>query len=243
MAEDGETKILVIEDSPMHRRLIKETLHDEGFSIYECDTAEKGLEIAAEEHPQLVFIDLYLPGVDGLEAVGMLRSLEGMDQVPIVVMSASRSGRERERVMQTDCDYYLHKPINVDELPLLVKQLLKSGRELAGQLGAKASGVRDAKEVEEIEGKAENRPDLALKRERLQALEKVRRTLNHDLRTPLTIMISYAHTVSRGKVGEVNDKQREMLETVVEQGFELDAMLTELVAILASLEEAEEEQG
>ncbi len=229
MKRDGETKILVIEDSPMHRRLIKETLHEEGFSIYECDSAEKGLKIAAKERPQLVFIDLYLPGVDGLEAVGMLRTLEGMDQVPIVVMSASRSGKERERVMQTDCDYYLHKPIDVDELPLLVKQLLKTGREIADHVGA-----------EERTQEEESAPIESGKR--LEALEKVRSTLNHDLRTPLTIMISYAHTVMRGKVGEVNDKQKEMLETVVEQGFQLDAMLTELVDILAGLEKAEEER-
>ncbi len=65
-----------------------------------------------------------------------------------------------------------------------------------------------------------------------EALEKVRAALNHDLRTPLTVIISYAHTLAQGKAGPLTDKQRELLETVVEQGFKMDAMLNELVSVM-----------
>ena len=65
----------------------------------------------------------------------------------------------------------------------------------------------------------------------LQTLEKVRSTMSHDLRTPLTVMISYASTVGREKVGELNERQKDMLEQVVKHGFQMDAMISELVGL------------
>ena len=67
--------------------------------------------------------------------------------------------------------------------------------------------------------------------EALESLEKIRGALSHDLRTPLTVMISYANTVGREKVGDLNEKQREMLDLVVDQGFQMDALISELVRI------------
>jgi two-component system cell cycle response regulator DivK len=224
----NEKKILVIEDSSTHRKLIQEVLGSEGFIVHEAETAEKGLRIAAQEHPHLIFIDLYLPGLDGLEAANMIRSLEGMEEVPIVVMSASTSEKERERVLKADCDYYLRKPIDMEDLPHLASQLMEKGRECV-----------DKGSIEKA--RTEERANPYLEREeRLKAIEKVRAALNHDLRTPLTVMISYAHTVARGKVGEISEKQREMLETVVEQGFQMDTMINELVKIVQDIKEAEE---
>jgi DNA-binding response OmpR family regulator len=125
---DRDKKVLVIEDSAISRQLIRETLEREGFCVLEAGSTEKGLRLAAQERPRLFLIDLYLPGLDGLEAVGMIRSLEGMDQVPIVMMSAAVSNEERERVMRADCDHYLRKPIDMVELPLLLSRLIKGGR-------------------------------------------------------------------------------------------------------------------
>ena len=67
--------------------------------------------------------------------------------------------------------------------------------------------------------------------EALEALEKIRSILSHDLRSPLTVMISYAGTVGKGRVGDLSERQSEMLDLVVEQGFKLDKMIAELVRI------------
>lgn len=230
MEEAQENKILVIEDSAVHRQLVREILEGAGLDVCEAENAEKGLRLAAQERPRLILIDLYLPGLDGLEAAEMIRSLEGMEQVPIVVMSAAATNEERERVMRADCDYYLRKPIDADELPLLVSRLVQGGRGTVEAEGKILRSRTPAKAIYNLE-------------ERLRAIEKVRAALNHDLRTPLTVIISYAHTLAQGKVGALTDKQREMLELVVEQGFEMDAMINELVAIMQQVQGAELESG
>ena len=225
----AENKILVIEDSAVNRQLVREVLEGAGLTVCEAENAEKGLRLAAQERPQLILIDLYLPGLDGLEAAEMIRSLEGMEQVPIVVMSAATSSEERERVMRADCDYYLRKPIDADELPLLISRLVQGGRGIGEEEGQVLRTRTPAKPILSLE-------------ERHKAVEKVRAALNHDLRTPLTVIISYAHTVAQGKVGPLSDKQREMLETVVEQGFEMDAMINELVNIMQQVQGAEKKE-
>ncbi len=65
-----------------------------------------------------------------------------------------------------------------------------------------------------------------------EALEEVRATLNHDLRTPLTVIISYAQTLAQGKAGELNPVQREMLEVMVSEGYRMDGLIRETVALL-----------
>ena len=65
-----------------------------------------------------------------------------------------------------------------------------------------------------------------------EGLEKVRSALNHDLRTPLTIIVSYAQTLAQGKVGELNERQKEMLEVMVKECFRMDALIRELVGLL-----------
>lgn len=230
MEEGRDKKILVIEDSAVNRQLIHDTLEREGFVVLEAESAEKGLQLAAQERPRLFLIDLYLPGLNGLEAVGMIRSLEGLGQAPIVMMSATASDEEWERVMQTDCDFFLRKPLDMEELPRLLDRLIED-------VGGRPRGEDRGERMElKVPGEPLKDPEA-----RLQAIEKVRAALNHDLRTPLTVMISYAHTVAQGKVGSLNDKQREMLELVVEQGFQMDAMILQLVSIMQRVKDAEEQ--
>lgn len=65
-----------------------------------------------------------------------------------------------------------------------------------------------------------------------EGLERVRAALNHDLRTPLTIIVSYAQTLAQGKVGELNERQKEMLEVIIKECFRMDALIRELVDLL-----------
>jgi signal transduction histidine kinase len=65
-----------------------------------------------------------------------------------------------------------------------------------------------------------------------EALEKVRAALNHDLRTPLTVIISYAQTLAQGRVGELDERQREMLEVIVRECYRMDQLIKELVELM-----------
>lgn len=229
MEREGRTKILVIEDSAVNRRLVRDTLVEAGFEVLEAESAEKGIHLAASERPRLCLVDLYLPGLNGLEAAAMIRSLEGLETSPIVLMSATASDEEWDQVMQADCDYFMRKPLDMVKLPGLLDSLIEEKRGRRREAGEGIGHIELKVPIEPIEDDAS----------RLRAVEKVRAALNHDLRTPLTVMISYAHTVAQGKAGPITDKQREMLELVVEQGFQMDAMIVQLVAIMQMVKEAE----
>ncbi len=115
-------KILVVEDEQEIRRFLRASLENHSYRIVEAQTARNGLKRAAEDHPDLVLLDLGLPDADGLDVIGQLR---GWSQVPIIVLSAR--GRESDKVKALDsgADDYLTKPFNVGELLARIRVALR----------------------------------------------------------------------------------------------------------------------
>ena len=115
-------KILVVEDEQEIRRFLRASLENHSYRIVEAQTARDGLKRAAEDHPDLVLLDLGLPDADGLDVIGQLR---GWSQVPIIVLSAR--GRETDKVKALDsgADDYLTKPFSVGELLARIRVALR----------------------------------------------------------------------------------------------------------------------
>lgn len=214
--------VLYIEDSGVERRIVKQLLESEGFDVLTAEKPGDGIALAREKAPQLVLLDLHFPEADGCAVADSLREVEGMGQVPIVALSASLKEEERDEVIRK-FDGYIQKPVDVDTFASAVREFMKQGKEEGGDADAAASAR--AEERAAREGPAGDVLEV------LQTLEKVRSTMSHDLRTPLTVMISYASTVGREKVGELNERQKDMLEQVVKHGFQMDAMISELVSL------------
>ena len=192
-------------------------LEAEGYEVMTTGSPEAGIGLACRMVPDLVLLDLYMPGMDGFSVVERLREEPCLQPVPVVAMSASINEDERSEV-NASFDGFVKKPVDVDNFPAEVRDFIARGR-----ADALSPGEEDRAKEEGAAVAAEGAEEA------LEMLEKIRATLSHDLRSPLTVMISYAGTVGKGKAGDLSERQAEMLELVVEQGFKMDELIGQLV--------------
>jgi len=107
-------RILVIEDNETNMYLIGFILRKNGHEVIEARTGEEGVELAVKEKPDLVLMDIQLPGIDGLEATRRIRKSEADKKVPIVALTSYAMTGDREKSLAAGCTGYIEKPINPD---------------------------------------------------------------------------------------------------------------------------------
>ena len=117
-------RILVVEDNDRNRKLVRDVLQHAGFEVVEAHTGEQGVDLARESPPDLVLMDLQLPGIDGTEAFRQIRESPSTATVPIVALTAFAMSADRERVGRAGFDGYLTKPLSVRALPEQVRGYL-----------------------------------------------------------------------------------------------------------------------
>ena len=105
--------VLIIEDNEKNLELVRDILQAKGYQTLEAGTAEDGLEIARGQAPDLVLMDIQLPGMDGIEALKVLRSDPVTAALPVVAITASVMKADREQIMRGGFDGFVEKPITV----------------------------------------------------------------------------------------------------------------------------------
>lgn len=120
----GRTNILYVEDNPGNRTLVRRILEAEGYTIREATDGPSGLEMAAQERPDLILLDINLPEIDGYDLAKRMRSMPNLQGVPILAVTANVMQGDRERTLEAGCNGYIQKPIDVDKLPEQVKAAL-----------------------------------------------------------------------------------------------------------------------
>ena len=116
--------ILIVEDNEMTRMLLRDVLSAHGYRILEASSAEDGLVLARAERPQLILMDVQLPGMDGLAALRALRTMPETTGTPVIAVTAFAMKDDRERLLSAGFDGYLEKPVNVRDLPSYVRTYL-----------------------------------------------------------------------------------------------------------------------
>jgi two-component system cell cycle response regulator DivK len=117
-------KILVVEDNPLNLKLVRDVLQFAGYDVIEAHTGEEGVRAAETDRPDLVLMDLQLPGIDGIEALHRLRQGPLGADVPVVAVTAFAMEQDRERASKAGFDGYVEKPISVRDLPRQVEAFL-----------------------------------------------------------------------------------------------------------------------
>jgi two-component system cell cycle response regulator DivK len=117
-------RILVVEDNTTNLKLVRDVLQFAGFDVIEATTGEDGVELAARERPDLVLMDLQLPGIDGTEALRQIREMPEVGHVPILAVTAFVMDEDRRRAKRAGFDGYVEKPISVRALADQVRTLL-----------------------------------------------------------------------------------------------------------------------
>jgi two-component system, cell cycle response regulator DivK len=106
-------QILVVEDNDKNMKLFRDVLHARGYRTLEATTGGRALELAIEYGPDLVLMDVQLPDIDGVEALGLLRADERTASIPALALTAQAMEGDRERFLAAGFDDYLSKPVNV----------------------------------------------------------------------------------------------------------------------------------
>jgi two-component system cell cycle response regulator DivK len=119
--------ILVVEDNERNLKLLRDVLEYAGYDVLAARTAEDGITQAVSEPPDLVLMDLQLPGIDGLEALRQLRQSPRTANVPVVAVTAQAMKQDRERALAAGFDGYVEKPISVRAFPDQVRKFLSGG--------------------------------------------------------------------------------------------------------------------
>ncbi len=123
--------ILVVEDHPQNLELVTDLLESAGYRVLTAMTAEEGLTLSSTHRPDLILMDVRLPGLDGLEATKILKEDPATRVIPVIALTAYAMPEDRLRIRDAGCEGYLTKPLKI---PLLLEQI-------DSYLGHRTSGV------------------------------------------------------------------------------------------------------
>jgi two-component system, cell cycle response regulator DivK len=121
--------ILLVEDNERNLKLVRDVLEYVGYDVRVARTAEDGIALAVKERPDLVLMDLQLPGIDGMEALRRLRENMRTADIPVVAVTAQAMKQDRERALEAGFNGYIEKPISVRAFPDQVRSFLSGGLE------------------------------------------------------------------------------------------------------------------
>jgi two-component system, cell cycle response regulator DivK len=116
--------VLIVEDNPANMTLAVFLLQSAGHKVLKALDAEAGLALAREESPDLILMDIQLPGMDGLEATALLKSSELTAKIPVIALTALAMKGDEERIRAAGCDGYIAKPMRYQEFLAAIEERL-----------------------------------------------------------------------------------------------------------------------
>jgi two-component system cell cycle response regulator DivK len=125
-------KLLLIEDNEMNRDMLSRRLQRKGYEVIIAVDGVEGLEMALNESPDLILMDMSLPRLDGWEATQRLKSIPETSSIPVLALTAHAVSGDREKALDIGCDDYDTKPVEFQRLLEKIQNLLKAIPGLAG---------------------------------------------------------------------------------------------------------------
>lgn len=122
---DRKIKIMIVEDHPINLKLATDILEIDGFEVYQCIDAENAQESLQLVHPDMILMDVALPGMDGLELTRIIKADPKTKDIKIVALTAFAMKTDKDKVTEAGCDGYITKPINTRKFTEQILELLK----------------------------------------------------------------------------------------------------------------------
>ncbi len=225
-------KILHIEDDPANRLLVRKLLKPAGFEVVEAEDGMQGLRMAREERPDLILVDIAIPGMDGYEVTLRLRAEEALKDVPIVAITAEGN---RDTSLAMGANGFLQKPIDARSF----------ARTIAGFLGGHSertapgvSGEHLRKESQRIVVHLEQKvAELSQANLRMVELDRARkefyRNISHELATPMTPIVGYVRMLRDHELGALSEAQEKALRTIDDCVGRLRGLIDNLLDVTA----------
>lgn len=208
-------RVLHIEDDPRNRLLVRKLLAAEGHEVIDAADGLEGVRLAIAQRPDLVLVDLNIPGLDGYEVTLRLRTEASLTKTPIVAITAEG---DRETSIAVGCDGFLQKPIDARQFARQVAGYLGTGRQRmpsSAEVNEERLRAQSGRIVAHLEQKV---AELSAANERLREMERLRtefyRNISHELATPLTPIVGYLKMLSDQELGDVNKSQLKALRAM-----------------------------
>ena len=119
--------VLIIEDNDKNMKLARDVLQVKGYRTLEAESAEAGLPLVAAQKPDLVLMDIHLPGMNGIDALKRLRASPETSRIPVLAFTASVMPQDRKEIMGAGFDGFVSKPINLKEFIAAIAKALEHG--------------------------------------------------------------------------------------------------------------------
>ena len=116
--------ILVIEDQEDNRRILRDLLTNSGFEVIEAVTGTDGVRIAETHHPDLILMDIQLPGIDGYDATRRIKANPNLQKIPIIVVTSYALSGDDVKAFEAGCDAYVTKPFSPRNLLAKIREFL-----------------------------------------------------------------------------------------------------------------------
>jgi DNA-binding response OmpR family regulator len=136
-------RILVVEDDEYVRRVLTLQLTKIGFEVVTAATGDQGFEMAKSVEPDLILLDLMMPGMDGFQVLKRVKSIDSLAAIPVIILTASHDDRHRRKGMSHLAARYLTKPYTLDELQRALENALSEAGTPATVPGATGDGDRE----------------------------------------------------------------------------------------------------
>jgi two-component system cell cycle response regulator DivK len=120
--------ILIVEDNEKNMKLVRDILRHRGHETLEAVTGLEGVRLALERRPDLILMDIQLPDIDGIAALGRIRTVSALDRTPVLAVSASVMPDDQQKIVASGFDAFITKPINVKPFQEIVQRFLEQGR-------------------------------------------------------------------------------------------------------------------
>lgn len=108
-------KVLIVEDNELNMKLFTDLINSLGYEVLQSVDGSDAIQIARNEQPKLILMDIQLPETSGIELTRTLKAMEDTKNIPVVAVTAFAMAGDREKVLDAGCDGYLPKPISVSE--------------------------------------------------------------------------------------------------------------------------------
>jgi signal transduction histidine kinase len=226
------SRILHIEDDPANRLLVRKLLAPEGHEVIDAADGLEGVRNALAARPDLVLVDLNIPGLDGYEVTLRLRSEPSLSGVRIVAITAEG---DRDTSFAVGCDGFIQKPIDARSFAALVRQYIAGHREPYTS-SPDATGERLRLQSHRMVGHLEQKvAELSAANERLREVERLRtefyRNISHELATPMTPIVGYLRMLLDEELGPLNKPQAKSLRAMDDCVRRLRATLDNLIDV------------
>ena len=120
------TTVLIVEDTPANMKLAVFLLQTAGHTVISTTDAEAALTLARDEKPDLILMDIQLPGMDGLQATGLLKADEATRGIPVIALTALAMKGDEERIRAAGCDGYIAKPLSYRDFLAIIQARLEA---------------------------------------------------------------------------------------------------------------------